>query len=93
MKHKKTYTEGEGLKNLYFPMTDDKQVYFFTCMFTLFTLIECIFFCTFTLFALIADAFVGSWSDWQLQAVLFNCLSAMQNSVFRRHRFTNKSSV
>lgn len=50
-----------------------------------------------TLFPLIVDvivdAFVGSGSDWQLQAVPFNCLSTLQKSKFRRHCFTNKSSV
>lgn len=46
-----------------------------------------------TLFPLIVDAFVGSGSDWQLQAALFNCLSTLQKSMFRRHCFTNKSSM
>lgn len=32
-----------------------------------------------TLFPLIVDAFVGSGSDWQLQAALFNCLSTCKN--------------
>lgn len=31
-------------------------------------------FAHFMLFALMVDAFVGCWSDWQLHAVLFNCL-------------------
>lgn len=61
--------------------------------FCIFVVIYCIFFAIFTLFAALVDASVGRWSDWPFQAALFNCLSVMQNSRFRRNHFTNKLSM